>query len=147
MSRETSITLWAMEPIGTAVAEAQGSEQPIEPLLEQLDLSRAPELASLQAQYEVEIAAALRAALEALDDRQRTLLRYCLVDGWSIARIGEFHELHRATTVRWLTAARDVLSNHLRRELAARLVIPLEEIYAIVREIRSRIDISFLRIM
>jgi DNA-directed RNA polymerase specialized sigma24 family protein len=135
-----------MEPIAAMAAEAHTGE-PIEPLLEPLDLSRAADLTFLYKEHGTEIAAALRAALEALDNRQRLGLRYCMVDAWSIDKIGEQHEMPRATTVRWLTSSRDALSNHLRREIAGRLPIPLEEMYAIVREVRSRIDISFLRIM
>jgi DNA-directed RNA polymerase specialized sigma24 family protein len=135
-----------MEPIAAVAAEAHPRE-PIEPLLEPLDLSRTADLTFLYKEHGAEIAAALRAALEALDNRQRLGLRYCMVDAWSIDKIGEHHELPRATTVRWLTSTRDALSNHLRREIAGRLPIPLEEMYAIVREVRSRIDISFLRIM
>jgi RNA polymerase sigma-70 factor len=125
----------------------RGHEQPIELLLEQLDLSRAADLATLHAEHGSALAAALRAALEALDDQQRTLLGHSLVVGTTIDRIGEIYGVQRSTTVRWLTGARDALSNQLRCEIAARLELPLEALYAIVREVRSRIDISLLRIL
>ncbi|TMQ18757.1 MAG: hypothetical protein E6J90_19040 [Deltaproteobacteria bacterium] len=125
----------------------RGPEQPIEALLEQLDLSRAADLATLHARHGSELATALRAALEALDGQQRALLVHSLVTGTTIDRIGEIYGVQRPTTVRWLTGARDALSNQLRREVASRLALPLEELYAIVREVRSRIDIALLRIL
>jgi RNA polymerase sigma-70 factor len=125
----------------------RGGEQPIEPLLEQLDLARASDLVTVHARHGAELAAALRAALEALDAQQRALLGHSLVAGTSIDRIGEIYGVQRSTTVRWLTGARDTLSNQLRREVASRLALPLEELYAVVREVRSRIDISLLRIL
>jgi RNA polymerase sigma-70 factor (ECF subfamily) len=122
-------------------------ELPIEPLLEQLDLSRAPELGMLHARYGADIADALRSALEALDERQRALLRYSLVAGWSIDRIGKLYGVHRATAARWLNAARDALGEQLRREVATRLAIAIDDVESIVRLVRSQIDVSILRIL
>ncbi len=120
---------------------------PIEPLLDSLDLSRAPELSLLRARHGETISTALRAALEALDERQRAVLRYSLVAGWSIDRIGELYGVHRVTASRWLIAARNALGDHLRREVADRLQIPLDEVDSIVRLVCSQIDISLARIL
>ena len=126
-------------------------EEPIdddsEPLLDRLDLSRAPELSLLRARHGVAISAALRGALDLLDERQRAVLRYSLVDGWSIDRIGELYGVHRATASRWITAARDALGEHLRREVSTRLAIPLDDVDSIVRAVGSQIDISLARIL
>ncbi|HEX2689034.1 MAG TPA: hypothetical protein VHN14_20570 [Kofleriaceae bacterium] len=122
-------------------------EPPIELLLGELDLSRASDLGILYAEHGAEIDVALRAALEALDVQHRTLLGYSLVTGWSIDRIGEFYGVHRSTTVQWLTAARNTLTDQLQREIATRVPLPLEDLYAIVREVRSRINVSLLRIL
>jgi RNA polymerase sigma-70 factor (ECF subfamily) len=93
------------------------------------------------------IADAIRAALEALEDRPRSLLRWSLVKGWSIDRIAELYEVHRATAARWLSAARDALGEQIRKEVAARLSIPLDEVDSIVRLVQSQIDVSLLRIL
>jgi len=121
--------------------------QPIEPLLEKLDLSHVPGLEMLYAQYGAEITAALCAALEALDERDRALLGYSLVASWSIERIGELYGSDRSTTARWVTTARNALTDQFRREASARLAIPLGELYSIVREVRSQINISLLRVL
>lgn len=122
-------------------------EEPIEPLLDRLDLSRAPELSLLRSRHGAEIASALRVSLEALDERQRALLRYSLIAGWSIDRIGELYGVHRATASRWLNAARDELGEQLRREVAARMSIAIEEVDSIVQLVHSQIDISLARIL
>jgi len=122
-------------------------EEPIEPLLDRLDLSRAPELSLLRSRHGAEIASALRVSLEALDERQRALLRYSLISGWSIDRIGELYGVHRATASRWLNAARDELGEQLRREVAARMSIAIEEVDSIVQLVHSQIDISLARIL
>lgn len=119
----------------------------INPLLEHLDLSRAPELGLLRARHGEQVAIALRAALEALDERQRAVLRYSLVAGWSIDRIGELYGIHRVTASRWLNAARDALGEQVRREVAARCEIPVDEVDSIVRLVHSQIDVSLARIL
>jgi len=118
-----------------------------EPLLDRLDLSRAPELGLLRARHGAQVAVALRAALDALDERQRALLRYSLVAGWSIDRIGALYGVHRATASRWVSAARDALGDHVRREVSARCAIPVDEVDSIVRLVHSQIDVSLARIL
>lgn len=122
-------------------------EEPIEPLLEKLDISRAPEIALLKQRYGPDIAAALRASIEALDERPRAVLRYSLIAGWSVDKIGELYGVHRATAARWVNAAREELGEQLRREVATRLSIPAEEVDSIVRLVHSQIDVSLARIL
>ncbi|MFT3694944.1 MAG: sigma-70 family RNA polymerase sigma factor [Kofleriaceae bacterium] len=112
-----------------------------------LDISRAPELALLRQRHGAEIATALRAALESLDERQRALLRYSLVLGWTVDKIGELYGVHRATAARWVSAARDALGQAMREEASTRLAIPLSDVDSIVREVHSQIDVSLARIL
>jgi RNA polymerase sigma-70 factor (ECF subfamily) len=122
-------------------------EVPIEPLVDRLDLEHSAELAVFRAQHGSQVSAALRAALDALDDRQRALLRYSLVDGWSIDQLGALYGVHRSTASRWVTAVRDALAGQLRDQLAARLAIHTDEVESIVRLVRSQIDVSLERIL
>jgi len=105
-----------------------------------------PELGVLRSRYHETVDAALRAALARLDGRARALLRYQLLDGWSIDRVGRLYGVHRATAVRWLADARDVLGNTIRDELAMRLQIATDEIDSIVRLVQSRVDMSLDRL-
>ena len=122
-------------------------EEPIDTLLDELDVSRAPELSLLYARHGSEIGAALRSAIDALDERSRAVLRYSMVSGWSVDRIGELYDVHRSTAGRWLAQARDELGALIRREVASRLAIPVEEVDSIVREVQSKVDVSLLRIL
>ena len=62
-------------------------------------------------------------------------------------RLGAFYGVHRSPTVQWLPAARTTLTAQLQREISTRLPLPLEDVYSIVREVRSRINVSLLRIL
>lgn len=106
-----------------------------------------PELGFLRAHYRETVDAALRAALGGLDARSRALLRYQLIDGWSIDQVGKLYGVHRATAARWLTEARQVLGGIIRSELAARLKIATDEVDSIVRLVQSRVDMSLDRLL
>lgn len=106
-----------------------------------------PELSILRAQYRETVDAALRAALSALDARSRALLRYQLIDGWSIDQVGKLYGVHRATAARWLADARTLLGNTIRSELASRLQIAASEVDSIVRLVQSRVDMSLDRLL
>ena len=105
------------------------------------------EISFLRAQYRDVVDTALRAALAGLDPRSRALLRYQLIDGWSIDQVGKLYGVHRATAARWLTEAREVLGAAIRTELAARLQISPEEVDSIVRLVQSRVDMSLDRLL
>lgn len=106
-----------------------------------------PELSILRAQYRDTVDAALRAALAGLDGRARALLRYQLLDGWSIDQVGKLYGVHRATAARWLADARAALGDAIRTELAARLRIATSEVDSIVRLVQSRVDMSLDRLL
>jgi RNA polymerase sigma-70 factor (ECF subfamily) len=106
-----------------------------------------PELSMLRAQYRETVDAALRAALSSLDARSRALLRYQLLDGWSIDQVGKLYGVHRATAARWLADARALLGNTIRSELATRLKIAASEVDSIVRLVQSRVDMSLDRLL
>jgi RNA polymerase sigma-70 factor, ECF subfamily len=106
-----------------------------------------PELGYLRDHYRAEVDAAMRAALDKLDEQPRAVLRYHLIDGWSIDRIGALYGVHRVTASRWIIAAREALGALIRTELAARLAIAVDEVDSIVRLVQSRIDVSLERVL
>jgi RNA polymerase sigma-70 factor (ECF subfamily) len=116
-------------------------------LLDKLSPVTDPELAYLRDRYRDEVNAAIRAALAGLSDKPRALLRYSVVDGWSVDRIGALYGIHRATAARHVAAARDELAAAIRAELAARLDVTLPEADSIVRLVQSRLDVSLERLL
>jgi RNA polymerase sigma-70 factor, ECF subfamily len=106
-----------------------------------------PELGVLRERCRPQVDAAIRAALVGLAESPRALLRYSVVDRWSVDRIAAIFGIHRATAARRVNAARDELATAIRSELATRLAIGIDEVDSIVRLVQSRIDVSIERLL
>jgi RNA polymerase sigma-70 factor (ECF subfamily) len=116
-------------------------------LLDLLSPAHDPELAYIRDLYRTECAAAFRAALEAIPPRDKSLLRYQLIDGLSIDEIGALNGVHRATAARWIARIRDDLLARTRAEVQHRLGIAADEVDSILKLVHSRIDVSFERVL
>ena len=106
-----------------------------------------PELSLLREHYREGVTACVRDALGKLDARSRALLRYQLVDGLTVDRVGELHGVHRATAARWIVDARDRLGELIRAEVMAQLKVARDEVDSIVRLVQSRVDLSLARLV
>jgi RNA polymerase sigma-70 factor, ECF subfamily len=119
-------------------------------LAEAGDEAMAPDLpadvAYLKARYRPEFEAALRAALAALSDRSRTLLRLHHLDGLSIDRIGAVYGVHRATAARWVAGARGELLESTRRRARERLGLGTTELVSLMRMVASQLDVSLCQL-
>jgi len=118
-----------------------------EAFLDVLSPAQDPELAWLRDRYRTELAESVRVALATTPARERSLLRYQLIDGLSIDQIGALHGVHRATAARWLAHARAAILERARAELMRRLGAAAEEIDSIIRLVHSRLDVSAERIL
>lgn len=114
-------------------------------LLEALSPANDPGLELFKDRYREELATAFRAALDGLTPRERTLLRYQLVDGLGIEAIGSLYKVHRATAARWLIHARETLLEATRSRLLERLDLTPQEADSMIRLVHSRIDVSIER--
>jgi len=106
-----------------------------------------PAFGYLRERYRDEVNAALVAALAALPEEARALLRYSLVHGWTVDRIGTLYGIHRATAARRVAAARIALGETMRTALAERLAISIDEVDSIVRLVQSRVEVSMERLL
>ncbi|HEY5923675.1 MAG TPA: sigma-70 family RNA polymerase sigma factor [Kofleriaceae bacterium] len=106
-----------------------------------------PELAHLKDRYRSELADAIREAIARLQPRERLLLKYHFVDGFSIDRLGAIYGIHRATAARWLTAAREALADRAHRLLIARTGVTASELHSIVRLVQSQLEVSVRRLL
>ena len=104
-----------------------------------------PALEALKEKYRAELADAFRTALTKLPARDRTLLRYQLVDGLTIDEIGSIYKVHRATAARWLAQIRDDLVERTRAFVGAALGVDTAEAASIVRLVQSQLDVSVIR--
>jgi RNA polymerase sigma-70 factor (ECF subfamily) len=116
-------------------------------ILEKLALPNDPELSLLRAEYRGVVAEAMRAAVAGIDERTRALLRYQLVDKWTVDQVGRVYGVHRATAARWIAAARGTIGDRIRTELASRLSIDEAEVASIIRLVQSRVDVSLDRLL
>ena len=103
-----------------------------------------PVLSRLKDRYRRELADAFHTALAELGPRERTLLRYQLVDGLSIDDIAAIYRVHRATAARWLVRVREDLVETTRGLLAERLGIADDEVQSVLRLVRSELNISVI---
>ncbi|HEY0190618.1 MAG TPA: sigma-70 family RNA polymerase sigma factor [Kofleriaceae bacterium] len=104
-----------------------------------------PEVGYLKRLYRDEFKRAFHAAIDALDDRDRLLVRQHTLDGLDLDQLAALHGVHRATIARWLAAARGVLLDRTQRELIQRLQLSKTELASVMRMIGTGLDLSLPR--
>jgi RNA polymerase sigma-70 factor (ECF subfamily) len=104
-----------------------------------------PAFATLKARYRDQLAAAFRAALDALPPRDRSLLRYQVLDGLSIDEIGTIYRVHRATAARWLARIRADLIDATLGRVSQELAIGEDSAASILRLVQSQLELSVIR--
>jgi RNA polymerase sigma-70 factor, ECF subfamily len=128
------------------LAKAQQRSEPLEEhLIADPGYGDDPALEELKAKYRAQLADAFRTALSELPARERTLLRYQLIDGLTIDEIGAIFRVHRATAARWLAKVRDDLVARTRTLMAEALGVDTAEAASIVRLVQSQLDVSVIR--
>lgn len=106
-----------------------------------------PAIAVLRRDYRDDLAAALATAIAALDVRDRSLLRYSLVDGLDLTAIAAIFRTHKSTISRWLARARTRLWRVTRDTLAGPGGVDRAEVESLVRAMRSGLDLSLARLL
>ena len=109
---------------------------------------RDPEIDYIQVRYREEFRNAFRAAVELLTPRQRSLLRFQVIDGLNVDELGRIYRVHRATAARWVAEARETLLSETRRLITTKLGLQPVEFDSMMKLMESRLDVSlggFLR--
>jgi len=106
-----------------------------------------PELGYLREHYQVQFRAAFAEAAQALDSRQRNLLRQSAIHGLGVRDLGRMYGVHYATASRWLAQARLALVTGTRDGLAGRLHVGEGELQSIMRLIQSDFDMTLGRVL
>ena len=106
------------------------------------DAADGVELHYFKQRYRGEFKAAFQAALAGLEQRERNLLRYQVIEGLGIDEIGVIYQVHRATAARWLVRVRERLFERTHALLMQRLRVGAAETESIIRMIRSQLDMS-----
>lgn len=105
------------------------------------------ERAAARARYGAAAADALRAAFATLTARERNLLRLHHLHGLTVDELAPTMKVHRATVARWMARARERLLQATRAGLKARLAAGDSDVDSILRELRSRIDVTLSRLL
>lgn len=113
--------------------------EPDDELFEALPAAPDPEFLFLKSAYREPCRAALKEAVAALPELERTLLYLQFIDGLGIDQIGALYQVSRATAARWLVHARGSLLRETQRRLAAQLKISPEEATRLIREVQSQL--------
>jgi RNA polymerase sigma-70 factor (ECF subfamily) len=85
---------------------------------------------------------ALTSAFAELEQQEKNLLRYALLDDLGIDELARIYAIHRATAARRLVAARDRLATGARRWLQANLRLDASACASLVREGLSQVDLT-----
>lgn len=105
------------------------------------------ELSLIKAQYRGAFAAGFAAAVAELPRRDRNLLRLHLLGGMTLEQLAQMYNVHRATVVRWLAAARAAVHDGTRAHVAATLHAPADELDEMFDLVRSRVELSIDRLL
>ena len=116
-------------------------------LADVVDREPDPELRHLTSLYRAEFRDALSAALAALPDRDRALLRMRFVSGLELAQIGKLYNVHESTASRWIKAAVDAVGEDARARLVAKLSITPDTAASVARMVKSQLDLSIARLL
>lgn len=118
-----------------------------EPASEDLVASANPERDHLRARYGNDVKTAFEAAVRDLDPRDRTMLRFHLVDGMTIDEVARLYQIHRATAARQIEKARDKVASGVRKLLARNTGVHGDELRELGELVSSQLDLSLSRVL
>jgi RNA polymerase sigma-70 factor (ECF subfamily) len=113
-------------------------------LSEELPVGSNPELDHLKALYRVEFREAFQAAVKALKEQDRAVLRFSL-RGLSHAKIAIFYQVNQSTVSRWIRQARESIAEGVKRRLCERLRLSESDFPSLEKLVYSQLDLSLSR--
>ena len=118
-----------------------------EPESDELAASGNPERDHLRERFREELKRAFEAAVRELAPRDRTMLRFHLVDGMTIDDIANLYQIHRATAARQVEKARERVASGVRKLLARTAGIRGDELQELADLVSSQLDLSLSRVL
>lgn len=106
-----------------------------------------PELDYFKRHYGAELRAAFKEAVGELSARERTLLRYHVIDRLSVDKIAAIYDVHRSTAARHVNGAKAAVIEATQRLLRSRLDVDDNELQSILRLVRSNVEVSVERLL
>jgi len=108
---------------------------------------RDPEWELVHRRFRQPLEAALRAALDALEARDRMVLRLYLIRGENIGAIGRMYGVHRATVARWIVAAQRAIIDAVTERLQNELGFSARECQSLARDLKSGLSFTLERLL
>lgn len=102
-----------------------------------------PLLAHGRQRFKEQFATAFRRAMGELDQRDRTLLRLCFVEGAGTPELAKLYGVHRATAFRWMRDARERLLERTRDYFLASSGLSESEIDSVMRSLAESLSVSW----
>jgi len=106
-----------------------------------------PELRHFKQLYRAEFRAALEAALGALPERSRAVLRLAYVDGLKLVQLARLYDVHETTVARWVAKAAADVADGTRERLVAKLALSPSSLESVARMVLSNLDFSIARVL
>jgi RNA polymerase sigma-70 factor (ECF subfamily) len=128
-------------------AAERNQARPAETLAEALIDGVVPEAELTRARVGPLLAAAVEAAIVALDDRDKAVLRFHYVEGLNVDAIGAIYRVHRATAARWLVDIRQRLLRAVQNRLVTDLRVSDAEVHSLVGAVGDELHLSISRIL
>ncbi len=114
---------------------------------ERLAATADPTLQLQRVQYQAAFRRALEAALAALPDRSRAVLRLVYVDGLRLVELGRLYGVHETTAARWVKGATADVADRVRERVAADLSVSPGSVDSAARLLLSQLDLSIARVL
>jgi RNA polymerase sigma-70 factor, ECF subfamily len=116
-----------------------------ESLAEALPAVADVELDYLRMRYRTEFREAFQAAIAALTERERVILRLHVVNGLSHEKIAAVYRVTQPTVTRWIAKARETIAREAQKNLRQRLDVSTSELESIAHMVVSQLDLSVAR--
>lgn len=101
----------------------------------------------IKAQYRAAFAEGFSKAVETASRRDRNLLRLHFLGGVTLEQLAQMYNVHRATVVRWIAAARDAVFAATREHVATAIAAPSDELDEMFDLVKSRVELSVERLL
>ena len=103
------------------------------------------EVQFLKVHYAARFKKAFYQALEALESKERNILRYYHLEGLNIDAIGDIFSVHRSTVARWINKIQDTLLSETKQFFKKELQVEQKELESIMLMIRSQMELTIQR--
>jgi RNA polymerase sigma-70 factor (ECF subfamily) len=123
--------------------EEREAELPARELVGTTDVA----MSLIKAQYRAAFSDGFARAVASASRRDRNLLRLHFLGGVTLEQLAKMYDVHRATVVRWLAAARDAVFAATREHVATQIAAPTEELDEMFDLVKSRVELSVERLL